>query len=185
MNYALPSILNGYDKVRQQAEVAGGILGPDLDGVLPIDELRSIEIEVEGRLPPVKVGISNARGMSDTHQVTLLMAEWAKGNERASDDLTPLVYRELRQLAASYLGKERQGHTLEPTALCLVGMVLGEPAPMGLFRCLEDPLGHATIALAGSNAYALLWTGRWDEGVTRSTAVRVPMLVSTGSCMRR
>ena len=30
---------------------------------------------------------------------------------------TPLVYRELRQLAASCLRKERQGHTLQPTAL--------------------------------------------------------------------
>ena len=55
--------------------------------------------------------------MSDTHEVALLLAEWAKGNQRALDDLTPLVYRELRQLAASYLRKERQGHTLQPTAL--------------------------------------------------------------------
>jgi RNA polymerase sigma-70 factor, ECF subfamily len=55
--------------------------------------------------------------MSDTHDVTLLLAEWARGNENALNDLTPLVYRELRQLAASYLRKERQGHTLQPTAL--------------------------------------------------------------------
>jgi RNA polymerase sigma-70 factor, ECF subfamily len=55
--------------------------------------------------------------MSDTHEVTLLLAEWAKGNQNALNDLTPLVYRELRQLAASYLRKERQGHTLQPTAL--------------------------------------------------------------------
>jgi RNA polymerase sigma-70 factor (ECF subfamily) len=55
--------------------------------------------------------------MPDTHEVTLLLAEWAKGNQQALDDLTPLVYRELRQLAASYLRKERQGHTLQPTAL--------------------------------------------------------------------
>jgi RNA polymerase sigma-70 factor (ECF subfamily) len=55
--------------------------------------------------------------MSDTHEVTLLLAEWAKGNQKALDDLTPLVYRELRHLAASYLRKERQGHTLQPTAL--------------------------------------------------------------------
>src|ERR1700737_4185629 len=55
--------------------------------------------------------------MSDTHEVTLLLAEWQKGNQRALDDLTPLVYQELRQLAASYLRKERQGHTLQPTAL--------------------------------------------------------------------
>src|ERR1700741_4820639 len=55
--------------------------------------------------------------MPETHEVTLLLAEWAKGNEKALDELTPLVYRELRQLAASYLRKERAGHTLEPTAL--------------------------------------------------------------------
>ena len=55
--------------------------------------------------------------MSDTHEVTLLLAEWAKGNQKALDDLTRLVYRELRHLAASYLRKERQGHTLQPTAL--------------------------------------------------------------------
>jgi RNA polymerase sigma factor (TIGR02999 family) len=55
--------------------------------------------------------------MSETHEVTLLLAEWAKGNGKALDELTPLVYRELRQLAASYLRKERLGHTLQPTAL--------------------------------------------------------------------
>ena len=52
-----------------------------------------------------------------THEVTRLLAEWAKGNDQALDDLTPLVYKELRQLAANYLRRERQGHTLQPTAL--------------------------------------------------------------------
>jgi len=55
--------------------------------------------------------------MSTTHEVTRLLAAWAEGDQRALDDLTPLVYRELRQLAASCLRKERQGHTLQPTAL--------------------------------------------------------------------
>jgi len=55
--------------------------------------------------------------MSGTHEVTLLLAAWAKGNQQALDELTPLVYREMRQLAAGYLRKERQGHTLQPTAL--------------------------------------------------------------------
>jgi RNA polymerase sigma-70 factor (ECF subfamily) len=55
--------------------------------------------------------------MSATHEVSRLLAEWAKGNEQALDDLTPLVYRELRQLAAGYLRKEYPGHTLQPTAL--------------------------------------------------------------------
>ena len=55
--------------------------------------------------------------MSATHDVTRLLAEWGKGNQQALDDLTPLVYQELRQLAASCLRKERQDHTLQPTAL--------------------------------------------------------------------
>jgi len=55
--------------------------------------------------------------MTNTHEVTRLLAEWAKGNQQALEDLTPLVYRELRQLAASYLRKESPGHTLQPTAL--------------------------------------------------------------------
>ena len=52
-----------------------------------------------------------------THEVSRLLAEWAHGNQQALDDLTPLVYRELRQLAASYLRREYPGHTLQPTAL--------------------------------------------------------------------
>ena len=56
-------------------------------------------------------------GTSATHEVTKLLAEWAQGDKQALDHLTPLVYRELRQLAAGYLRKECQGHTLQPTAL--------------------------------------------------------------------
>src|SRR6516162_9544447 len=55
--------------------------------------------------------------MSATHEVTLLLGEWAQGNSQALDQLTPLVYAELRQLAAGYLRHERRDHTLQPTAL--------------------------------------------------------------------
>ena len=34
--------------------------------------------------------------MSSTHQVTHLLAERAKGNQQALDELTPLVYKEIR-----------------------------------------------------------------------------------------
>lgn len=37
--------------------------------------------------------------------------------EDGPDRLLPIVYNELRRLAASYLSRERQGHTLQPTAL--------------------------------------------------------------------
>jgi RNA polymerase sigma-70 factor (ECF subfamily) len=55
--------------------------------------------------------------MSATHNVTELLAQWANGDEQALNHLTPIVYKELRKLAAAYLRKEQQGHTLQPTAL--------------------------------------------------------------------
>jgi RNA polymerase sigma factor (TIGR02999 family) len=49
--------------------------------------------------------------------VTTLLANWRKGDRSALDELTPLVYRELRRLAASYMKRERSDHTLQTTAL--------------------------------------------------------------------
>ena len=49
--------------------------------------------------------------------LTLLLTRWAKGDQHALDVLTPLVYKELRQLAAGQLRRERKSHTLQPTAL--------------------------------------------------------------------
>ena len=67
--------------------------------------------------PRLKFNVLIHHAMSETHEVTLLLAKWAEGNQQALEELTPLVYRELRRLAASYLRRERQGHTLQPTAL--------------------------------------------------------------------
>jgi len=55
--------------------------------------------------------------MSAPDDVTRLLAKWASGSQQALDELTPLVYKELRRLAASQLRKERKSHTLQPTAL--------------------------------------------------------------------
>jgi len=52
-----------------------------------------------------------------SEEVTGLLIEWMKGNQTALDRLMPLVYRELRRLANSYLRREHPGHTLQPTAL--------------------------------------------------------------------
>jgi RNA polymerase sigma factor (TIGR02999 family) len=45
--------------------------------------------------------------------VTQLLADWRAGDERALEQLMPLVYGELRRLAGRYLNREREGHTLE------------------------------------------------------------------------
>jgi RNA polymerase sigma-70 factor (ECF subfamily) len=55
--------------------------------------------------------------MASPHDVTRLLREWANGAQSALEALTPLVYAELRRLAASYLRSEQPGHTLQPTAL--------------------------------------------------------------------
>jgi RNA polymerase sigma-70 factor, ECF subfamily len=52
-----------------------------------------------------------------TQPITRLLLEWSAGNELALEQLTPLVYEELRKLAGRYLSRERPDHTLQPTAL--------------------------------------------------------------------
>ncbi len=49
--------------------------------------------------------------------VTELLVKWSRGDKAALDELIPLVYDELRQLAASYLRRQAGPHTLQATAL--------------------------------------------------------------------
>jgi len=50
-------------------------------------------------------------------EITRLLEEYTNGNREVLDDLLPLVYNELRRLAHTYLARERQGVTLQTTAL--------------------------------------------------------------------
>ena len=49
--------------------------------------------------------------------VTELLLEWRRGDSNALDRLTPIVYGELRRIAHRYMQHEREGHTLQTTAL--------------------------------------------------------------------
>jgi RNA polymerase sigma-70 factor (ECF subfamily) len=49
--------------------------------------------------------------------LTGLLIEWRQGDKAALDKLTPFVYDELRRIAHRYVQRERNGHTLETTAL--------------------------------------------------------------------
>lgn len=55
--------------------------------------------------------------MSSPHEMTDLLARWREGDRGALAALTPLVYAELRRLAARALSRERPDHTLQATAL--------------------------------------------------------------------
>ena len=50
-------------------------------------------------------------------EVTQLLKDWSSGDSAALDRLIPIVYAELRGIAARYLRRERRDHTLQPTAL--------------------------------------------------------------------
>lgn len=50
-------------------------------------------------------------------EVTQLLKAWSDGNRDSVEELVPLVYDEMRRMAAVYLSGERTGHTLQPTAL--------------------------------------------------------------------
>src|SRR5437899_8335440 len=56
-------------------------------------------------------------GKLSAAQTTQLLADWAGGDRGALDRLTPVVYDELRRLAAGFLRQQRPNHTLQPTAL--------------------------------------------------------------------
>ena len=51
------------------------------------------------------------------HDVTEILHEWSSGDPEAPERLMPFVYDELRRLARTFLSREREGHTLQPTAL--------------------------------------------------------------------
>jgi RNA polymerase sigma factor (TIGR02999 family) len=59
-------------------------------------------------------GVCTQFPMSD---VTLILQAAGRGDDRAMEDLLPVVYKELRNLAASRMAQEAAGHTLQPTAL--------------------------------------------------------------------
>src|SRR5687767_3742812 len=55
--------------------------------------------------------------MNDAGDVTRILSAAEAGDPRAAAELLPLVYDELRKLAASRMASERSDHTLQATAL--------------------------------------------------------------------
>src|SRR5881296_4517071 len=60
---------------------------------------------------------SQIRGEAAVDDVNRLLRAWSDGDQSAIEDLTRLVYAELRRLAHRYMKRERAGHSLQTTAL--------------------------------------------------------------------
>ncbi|HYJ90922.1 MAG TPA: sigma-70 family RNA polymerase sigma factor [Pyrinomonadaceae bacterium] len=51
------------------------------------------------------------------HQISRLLTDWSNGNQRALDQLMPLVYEELRRMARNYLRQQPANHSFQTTEL--------------------------------------------------------------------
>lgn len=70
----------------------------------------AVPIDSKAESPPI-------RPVRSPSELTALLKHWSDGDRTALDALLPLVYDELRKLAAHHMRGERSSHTLQPTAL--------------------------------------------------------------------
>jgi RNA polymerase sigma factor (TIGR02999 family) len=96
------------------------------------------------------------------NEVTQVLGALDRGDPQAAAQLLPLVYDELRRLAAAWMASEPSGHTLQPTALVheaylrLVGTAVGDR---------RDHRGHFFAAAAEAMRRILI-----DQARHRATA---------------
>jgi RNA polymerase sigma factor (TIGR02999 family) len=112
--------------------------------------------------------------LSSMSDVTRILSAIEQGEPHAADQLLPLVYDELRKLAAQKLAQEKPGHTLQATALVheaylrLVGSDISAPANPGQHW---DSRGHFFAAAAESMRRILVDRAR-SRGSIKHRGVR-------------
>ena len=119
----VPTVAGPFDaaRVRRDADTAGG--APSLPNAQAWRGTRHATEKngSRGWYTPGTPTSRNARdyAMDTPHprDVTRLLVDWGNGDQAALDELTPLVYEELRRLARRYMRREGPGHTLQPSAL--------------------------------------------------------------------
>ena len=121
-------------------------------------------------------------------EVTRLLDAAAAGDRQAAADLLPLVYDELRKLAAARMAQESPGHTLDPTALVHEAFLkLGAERP---FATRTDYLRAAAEAMRrilvdharARNAAKRAGTASISNPVTSSSLRRTTSRPSTTPC---
>jgi RNA polymerase sigma factor (TIGR02999 family) len=79
----------------------------DIEGRIAMDKSSARETMADKPHPP-----ASSRG-----EITLLLQQAGAGDSQAADRILPIVYEELRKLAAAKMARESPGQTLQPTAL--------------------------------------------------------------------
>ena len=100
--------------------------------------------------------------MAGSSEVTRILQAAAQGDRKAAADLLPLVYEELRKLAAQRLAREEPGQTLQATALVHEGYLrlVGGEAPQRF-----DGRGHFFAAAAEAMRRILVDNARHKQSL--------------------
>jgi len=113
------------------------------------------------------------------HDVTQLLLAWRNGDQGALEELTPLVYKELRRLAAHYMASERPDHTLQATALvneAYLRLVDWKPMPWQsrahFFAVSAQLMRHILVDFARSHQRAKRGGGSTSSHLTKSPSCR-------------
>jgi hypothetical protein len=72
---------------------------------------------ISDRAGGILIGGLRGRKSTAMHEVTQILSDLAHGDAHAAGQLLPLVYEELRKLAAARMAEEALGNTLNATAL--------------------------------------------------------------------
>jgi RNA polymerase sigma factor (TIGR02999 family) len=86
---------------------------------IPLARLRRRATLPSRRTDPLRVTVPEGywRMDDDSGEVTLLLKRWRQGDPEVLGALIPLVYAQLHTIAQGYMRRERNDHTLQPTAL--------------------------------------------------------------------
>ena len=115
---------------------------------------------------------------NNSHQISLLLIDWSKGDEYALEQLMPLVYEELRRMARNYMRRQPSGHTLQTTDLIHEAYlkIAGGEQPnwqsrSHFFGVAAKAMRHILVDYARSKNNRK--RGGWQERVTLKENMRV------------
>jgi len=112
-----------------------------------------------------------------SHQITLLLLDWSKGDEYALEQLMPLVYGELRRMARNHMRRQPSGHTFQTTDLiheAYLKIAGGEQrnwqSRSHFFGVAAKAMRHILVDYARSKSNQK--RGGWQERVTLAENMR-------------
>jgi RNA polymerase sigma-70 factor, ECF subfamily len=115
---------------------------------------------------------------NSSHQISLLLIDWSKGDDYALEQLMPLVYNELRLMARRHMRRQPSGHTFQTTDLIheTYLKIAGSEEPRWqsrshFFGVAAKAMRHILVDYARSKNNQK--RGGWQERVTLADDMRV------------